>query len=205
MKRIIAALLLFTCTLTLSARELPSVSPAKAGLSETKLAEVDRFMERSVADEKISGGTVTSARDGQIAFFHTYGLMDRDAQKPVAPDTIFRIYSMSKSITTAGALTLCDAGKIKLDDPVAKYIPAFADVKVATTNGLRAPSRPMTIRDLMLHTSGLTYGEGPEALKEAYSRLKPRDSRDLADMAARLSQAPLAFDPGTDWTYSFGI
>src|SRR5262245_28180489 len=130
MKRIISGLFLVACALTLSARELPVVSPAKAGLSATKLAEVDRFMERSVADEKISGGTVVVARDGRVAFFRTYGLMDRDAQKPVAPDTIFRIYSMSKSITTAGALTLYDAGKLKLNDPVAKYIPAFADVKV---------------------------------------------------------------------------
>src|SRR6185503_11731676 len=98
---------------------------------------------RSVADQKISGGTVIIAHDGKIGFFHTYGLMDREAQKPVAPDTIFRIYSMSKAITTAGALTLYDAGKLKLDDPVAKYIPSFAGVKVATTNGLRTPSRSM--------------------------------------------------------------
>src|SRR5436190_16522613 len=110
MRRIVslASLVFFALSLPLSARELPLVSPAKAGLSETKLAEVDRFMERSVADQKISGGTVIIAHDGKIGFFHTYGLMDREAQKPVAPDTIFRIYSMSKAITTAGALTLYD-------------------------------------------------------------------------------------------------
>jgi CubicO group peptidase (beta-lactamase class C family) len=131
--------------------------------------------------------------------------MDREAKKLMSPDTIFRIYSMSKAITTAAALNLYDAGKIGLDDPVSKYIPSFANLKVATTNGLRGPARAVTIRDLMLHTSGLTYGAGPDALKEAYARLKPMDSTNLAEMAEKLSQVPLAFDPGTDWTYGVGI
>jgi CubicO group peptidase (beta-lactamase class C family) len=124
---------------------------------------------------------------GKIGFFHAYGLMDREAKKPMSPDTIFRIYSMSKAITTAAALNLYDAGKIGLDDPVSKYIPSFANLKVAATNGLRAPMRAVTVRDLMLHTSGLTYGAGPDALKEAYNRLKPMESTNLAEMAEKLS------------------
>ena len=199
------SLFLSTLTLTLPAREIPVVSPAKAGLSETKLAEVDQFMERQVADQKIAGGIVMISHKGKIGFFHTYGLMDHEAKKPMLPDTIFRIYSMSKAITTAAALKLYDAGKIGLDDPVSKYIPSFANLKVATTNGLRAPTRPMTIRDLMLHTAGLTYGNGPDALKEVYGRLKPMESVNLAEMAEKLSQVPLAFDPGTDWVYGVGI
>jgi CubicO group peptidase (beta-lactamase class C family) len=143
------------------AREIPMVAPSKAGLSESKLAEVDQFMQRQVADQKIAGGMVIISHKGNIGFFHTYGQMDREAKKPMRPDTIFRLYSMSKAITTTAALTLYDAGQIGLDDPVSKYIPSFANLKVATTNGLRAPARPMTIRDLMLHTSGLTYGSGP--------------------------------------------
>lgn len=207
MKKITSLLVLIfsSLTLALTAREIPVVTPAKAGLSETKLAEVDRFMEHAVADQKIAGGIVIVSHDGKIGFFHTYGLMDREAKKPMLPDTIFRIYSMSKAITTAAALTLYDAGKLGLDDPVSKYIPGFANLKVATTNGLHAPARPMTIRDLMLHTSGLTYGAGPDALKEAFSRLKPLESANLAEMAEKISQVPLAFDPGTDWTYGAGI
>lgn len=192
-------------TLTLAAREIPQVTPARAGLSETKLAEVDRFMEHAVADQKIAGGVVIISHDGKIGFFHTYGVMDREVKKPMSPDTIFRIYSMSKAITTAAALSLYDAGKLGLDDPVSKYIPSFANLKVATTNGLRAPARAVTILDLMLHTSGLTYGAGPDALKEAYSHLKPMESTNLAEMVEKLSQVPLAFDPGTDWTYGVGI
>jgi CubicO group peptidase (beta-lactamase class C family) len=199
------ALIFSTLALTLTGREIPHVVPAKAGLSETKLAEVDRFMEHQVADQKIAGGIVVISHYDKIGFFHAYGLMDREAKKPMWPDTIFRIYSMSKAITTAAALNLYDAGKIGLDDPVSKYIPGFANLKVAATNGLRAPMRAVTVRDLMLHTSGLTYGSGPDALKEAYNRLKPMGSTNLAEMADKLSQVPLAFDPGTDWAYGVGI
>jgi CubicO group peptidase (beta-lactamase class C family) len=198
--------LIFTSLLPASsAREIPMVTPAKAGLSEAKLAEIDPFMERQVAEQKLAGGIVMVSHGGKIGFFHSYGLRDREAHTPMAPDTIFRIYSMSKAITTTAALNLYEAGKLSLDDPVSKYIPSFTNLMVATTNGLRAPSRPVTVRDLMLHISGLTYGDGPDALKEAYSRLKPMESTNLADMAEKLSQVPLAFDPGTDWHYGVGV
>jgi CubicO group peptidase (beta-lactamase class C family) len=201
----LSGLILTSLTLASSAREIPVLAPEKAGLSEAKLAEVDRFMDRQVGEQKLAGGIVMVWHGGKIGFFHTYGLMDREAQKPMTPNTIFRIYSMSKAITTAAALNLHDAGKMGLDDPVSKYIPSFANLRVATTNGLRAPTRAVTIRDLMLHISGLTYGDGPDALKEAYSRLKPLESTNLAEMAEKLSQVPLAFDPGTDWNYGVGI
>ncbi len=207
MKRIASLIgfVLLSFNLVSTAREIPVVAPAKAGLSETKLAEVDRFMEREVADQKLPGGIVIVSHGGKIGFFRAYGLQDREAQKPMRTNTIFRIYSMSKAITTAAALNLYDAGKLGLDDPVSKYIPSFTNLMVATTNGLRPPLRPVTIRDLMLHISGLTYGDGPDALKEAYSRLKPMESTNLADMVEKLSQVPLAFDPGTDWHYGVGV
>jgi len=214
MKKIalLISLILSSLTLASIAREIPVVPPAQAGLSDARLAEVDQFMDRQVADQKISGGIVIVSRAGKIGFFHTYGLMDREARKAMAPDTIFRIYSMSKAITTAAALNLCDSGKIGLDDPVSKYIPSFANLTVATTNGLRPPTRPVTVRDLMLHISGLTYGgiaswatNFPDPVKEGFSRLKPMDSTDLAEMAEKLSHVPLAFDPETDWAYGVGI
>lgn len=198
-------LILAASALTLSAREIPVVLPARAGLSETKLAEVDQFMERQVADQKIAGGIVIISHNGKIGFFHTCGMMDIEAKKPMAPDTIFRIYSMSKAITTAAALNLCEAGKIGLDDPVAEYIPSFTNLQVATTNGLRAPTRLVTVKDLMLHTSGMTCGDGPDALEETYKHLKPLESTNLAEMAGKVSQVPLAFDPGTAWAYGLGI
>lgn len=201
----ISCLTLSTLTLTLAARELPQVAPAKAGLSESKLAEVDAFMRRQVADQQISGGIVMVSHRGKIGFFHTYGLMDIEGNKPMQRDTIFRIYSMSKAITTAAALTLYEEHKLGLDDPVSDYIPSFMNLRVAAPDGLRPPTRPMTVRDLMLHTSGLTYGGGPEALQEAYRQFKPMESANLAEMVEKLAQVPLAFDPGTDWMYGVGI
>jgi CubicO group peptidase (beta-lactamase class C family) len=187
------------------AHEIPIVPSVEAGLSKTKLAEVDRFMDGQVAQHKIAGGIVMVSHNGKIGLFHAYGKMDLESGKKMQPDTIFRIYSMSKAITTAAALHLVETGKIGLGDPVSQYIPSFANLKVATTNGLRAPTRPMTVRDLMLHTAGLTYGSGPEALTNAYARLKPMASTNLAEMAERLSQVPLAYDPGSDWIYSVAI
>jgi len=193
-------------TLSLTAREIPQVTPAQAKLSEAKLAEVNQFMQRAVTNQKIAGGIVVISHNGKIGLFNTYGSMDIGAKKPMAPDTIFRIYSMSKAITTTAALNLYDAGKIGLDDPVFFYIPSFAKLKVATTNGLREPARPVTIRDLLLYTSGLIYGGvGLASLKDAFKRLKPMESTNLAEMAEKLSQIPLAFDPGTDWSYGVNI
>ncbi len=188
-----------------NAREIPVVPPAKAGLSATKLAAVDQFMDHQVANQKIAGGIVIVEHAGKTGFFRAYGLQDRETKTPMAPDTIFRIYSMSKAITTAGALALYDAGKLGLADPVAKYIPSFTNLMVAAPDGLRSPTRPMTIRDLMLHTSGLTYGDGPKALQEAYERLQPMKSKNLAEMVEKLSQVPLAFDPGSNWNYGLSV
>lgn len=187
------------------AGEIPTVSGKELGFDDQKLTEVDKFMTRQVDDKKIAGGIIVVARNGKVGFFNVYGLKDVETHKAMERDTIFRLFSMSKSVTTAAALTLFDAGKIGLEDPVSKYIPSFGDLKVATSEGLRPANRPMTIKDLMLHTSGLTYGAGPDAVKEAYSRLKPMEASDLDQMATRLSQCPLAFDPGTDWGYSVSI
>lgn len=123
----------------LAAGEVPLAPTVDTGLSTTKLAAVDKFMEQQVADNKIAGGVVIVSHDGKIGFIHAYGKMDLEANQPMRTDTIFRIYSMSKAITTAAALNLVDAGKIGVDDPVSKYIPSFADLKVATKSGLRAP------------------------------------------------------------------
>jgi len=202
----ISCLIFSTLTFTLAAREIPQVTPEQAHLSGAKLAGVDAFMERQVADQQIAGGIVMVSHRGEVGFFHTYGLMDLETNKPMRQDTIFRIYSMSKAITSAAALKLCDERKLGLDDPVSKYIPSFANLQVATPDSSHAPTRPMTVRDLMLHTSGLTYGRvGPPALIDAYDRLKPLESANLTEMVEKLSQAPLAFDPGTDWIYGVGI
>jgi CubicO group peptidase (beta-lactamase class C family) len=121
--------------------------------------------------------------------------MNLEADKPMRADAIFRIYSMTKAIATAAALTLVEEGKLGLDDPVGKWVAELKDLKVKTPEGPRDPARPPTVKDLMLHIAGFTYGEHAKAL----------ESKDLDEMGAKLAKIPLAYDPGKDWQYSISI
>jgi CubicO group peptidase (beta-lactamase class C family) len=155
-------------------------------------------------------------RDGKTVYFSSFGVRDPGTKEPMTPDSIFRIYSMSKPITTVAAMMLAEEGKLQLDDPLSKYIPAFANVKVGIekkaedgTLGLdRVPAkRPITIQDVMRHTSGITYGFFGEGLvKKAYvdAHVFTGDV-DNAEFAERIAKLPLAYQPGTTWDYSHSI
>jgi CubicO group peptidase (beta-lactamase class C family) len=121
------------------------------------------------------------------------------------PDAIFRIYSMTKAIVTAAALQLVDDGKLKLDAPIGESVPELRDLQVAVADGARAPSRPPTVKDLMLHTAGFLYGNADRPGGKLYQEKKPLEAPSLDEMARRLSAIPLAFDPGKDWVYSLSI
>ena len=137
-------------------------------MSAEKLAKVSEIMNRLRQRRKIAGGIVLIARNGKVVFQETYGLRQLDKQRdrklPVERDTIFRIYSMSKAITSAAVLMLVDEGKLDLDAPVAKYLPEFAEMKVVDGDRVsggkteRPAKSPITVKDLLRHTSGLTYG-----------------------------------------------
>ena len=127
-------------------------------MSAEKLAKVGEIMNGFVKDKKIAGGIVLVARNGKVVFQETYGLRNLDGKLPVENDTIFRIYSMSKAITSAAALMLVDDGKLDLDAPVSKYLPEFADTKVADGEKERPAKLPITVKDLFRHTSGIVYG-----------------------------------------------
>ncbi len=186
------------------AKELPPAKPEDVGMSSTK---VDEVMLDYVAKKKLAGAIVAVARKGKVVHFGTYGKMDLAGDKEMTDDAIFRIYSMSKAITTAAALTLLEEGKYSLDDPVSKYIPEFKDLTV-WKNGKAVPAKKaMTVKHLMLHTAGLSYGfigNGP--VERLYKKKKPTD-RDgtLPGMIKTLSDIPLAFEPGTKWQYSASI
>lgn len=189
------------------AAELPASTPAAEGMSAEKLAKVGEIMNRLIEDKKIAGGTVLVARNGKLMFQETYGLRNLDGKLPVERDTIFRIYSMSKAITSAAALMLVDEGRLELDAPVAKYLPAFAEMKVVDGEAERAAKSPIAVKDLFLHTSGITYGKPDgsptEKLFEAVDVLDMPS--DLALMSTKLGQIPLEFDPGTQWKYGASI
>ena len=147
--------------------------PAEAGLSPKALARIGDYLKNEIATNKIPGAVMMIQRRGKVAYYETFGVRDPATKAPMTANTIFRIYSMSKPITTVAAMMLVEEGKLQLGDPVANYIPAFKDVKVGvekkgedgkTTLDLVPSRRPMTVQDLMRHTSGITYGFFGEGL-----------------------------------------
>jgi len=186
------------------AGQLSAASPKDVGMSAEKLAGVKTAVQGLVDDKKVAGATVVVARKGKIAFFETFGMMDIAAKKPMAKDTILRFYSMTKPITSVAVMMLYEEGKIKLDDPVSEYIPRFKELKVYSESGNEALKRPMTIRDLLCHTSGLTYGFfGNTAIDQMYREKNVFDRESsLEDMVDKLGEIPLLYQPGTRWHYS---
>jgi CubicO group peptidase (beta-lactamase class C family) len=187
------------------AQEAPRGVPEEVGLSSAKL---DRALAvaKDMVDKKQTAGVVSLImRRGKVARLDTVGMMDIDAGKPMQPDTIFRIYSMTKPITTVAAAILWEEGRFQLDDPVSKYLPEFKNLRVYAGKGKEpeALKREVTIRDLMRHTSGLTYGvftnTGVDAMYRDKKVLDP--SSTLADMVAKLSTIPLLYQPGTHFHY----
>jgi CubicO group peptidase (beta-lactamase class C family) len=176
-------------------------------MSAEKLAKVGEIMNGFVKDKKIAGGIVLIARNGKVVFQETYGLRNLDGKLPVEHDTIFRIYSLSKAITSAAALTLVEEGKLDLDAPVSTYLPEFAETKVFDGDKERPAKSPITVRDLFRHTSGITYGGAvgspTEKLIELTNVLDMQS--DLGVMSAKLGQIPFEFDPGTKWKYGASI
>jgi CubicO group peptidase (beta-lactamase class C family) len=189
------------------AAELSTSTPEAEGMSAEKLAKVGEIMDGFIKDKKIAGGTVLIARNGKLVFQETYGLRNLEGKQPVERDTIFRIYSMSKAITSAAALMLVEEGKLDLDAPVSKYLPEFAEAKVFDDDKTRAAKSPITVKDLFRHTSGITYGDAAgtatEKLFEATNALDKQS--DLEEMSTKLSQIPLEFDPGSKWKYGASI
>ena len=171
----------------------PLVAPESVGFSTDGLKALQRTMHALVDDGKLAGVTTLVARHGKVVHRDAYGVQDLTARKPVASDTIFRIASMTKPIVGVAMMMLWEQGKWTLDDPVAKHIPEFAGLKVATPGGEVAQTSPMTMRQLMSHTAGFDVNDG-------YAKASLR-SADLQAMIAKLATLPLAAQPGSDWRY----
>jgi CubicO group peptidase (beta-lactamase class C family) len=214
MKSIKRVALCFAATFCLPAiliaYELPTAAPEAVGLSAEKLKDVKTAMQKLVDNNRIAGGVFVVARRGKVVQFEACGMMDIEAAKPMKRDTIFRFFSMSKPITTVAAMMLYEQGKIKLDDPVSKYIPQFKGLKVVADPDAEeiekvAANREMTVRDLMRHTSGLTYGFfGNTAVDKLYRKSVQLGGNrtTLKDMTKNLAEIPLLYQPGTKWHYS---
>lgn len=183
---------------------LPVVEPAKVGISTEKLGEIRTVLQGYVGKGNLPGFLTVIARKGQIVHFETIGMRDVENKKPVEPDTIFRIYSMSKPITSVAVMILFDGGKLKMDDPVEKFIPAFKNMKVFNSEQTEThdAKTKMTIKHLLTHTSGLTYGWGNKPVDKLYGKIKVfNKGSTLAEMTEKLGDIPLVHEPGTRWTY----
>jgi CubicO group peptidase (beta-lactamase class C family) len=181
-------------------------------MSSERLGKLHEAMQGLVEEGRLAGITTMIARHGRIADFRTYGYRDIEADDPMAEDDIFRIYSMSKPITGVALMMLYEEGKFRLSDPVRRYIPEFADLKVAASWGPEGPvledaDHAMTIRELMTHTAGLAYGIGdPHPADRLYASEGVLDSSGtLEDMIHKLAELPLRQQPGTRWSYSIAV
>jgi CubicO group peptidase (beta-lactamase class C family) len=177
-------------------------------MSRSRLERIRPAMQAYVDRGTFAGVATLIARNGVIVHEEQFGLRDKEAETPMTADTIFRLYSMTKPIICAALMILFEEGRFHLIDPVAKYIPAFGPVKVLGPDGvLVKPARPMTVRDLMAHTSGLTYHflEDSEVGKIYAGSKLPRADVSLEAAIDDLARFPLAFHPGSRWHYSVGI
>jgi CubicO group peptidase (beta-lactamase class C family) len=185
--------------------------PEALGLDGERLARIPRFFQSYVDDGKLAGVLTLVSRRGQVVHCEARGSADVEAGTPMAADTVVRIYSMTKPVTSVALMALHEEGRFQLDDPVSRFIPAFADLRVwADGTPLQFvttfPEREMTIRDLLTHTSGLTYGFMARHPVDALYRRRGIGGLDkvgtLAGMVDSLAELPLLFSPGTRWSYS---
>ena len=183
-------------------QETPRPNPEAAGLSPARLREATDLLARYVAERKIAGAVAAVARRGRLGYFEAVGVQDLETRVPMQARSLFRIYSMTRPITAVAVMMLHEEGKFDLDDPVARFIPEFKNAVVAGPAGSapRAPARAMTVRDLLLHTSGLQ-----PRTSEIYQREQVRSRTiTMSQFVANLVRVPLMEDPGTRYRYSEG-
>jgi CubicO group peptidase (beta-lactamase class C family) len=187
---------------------LPTAKPEEVGLSQAALDRLSAALTDRIASGHIPGAVALVARHGKVAYHQSFGRLDPSSDAPMGTDAIFRIYSMTKAIVSVATMMLWEEGRLLLSDPIGKYIPAFASTQVGVVNGdsytLTAPNNPITVQDLLRHTSGLTYefrGTGP--IHKAYGEARiARFKQTNADQAEELAGLPLLHQPGTAWEYS---
>ena len=195
--------LCYTTVLAEPVNPLNMVKPEKVGMDAKKLKLVDQKMEELIKEDRLAGGIVVVARKGKVVHFGTYGKRDLENNLPVEKDTIFRIYSMTKAITSVAALMLNEEGKLSLEDPLSKYFPSLQAMKVLDKDELVEAKSEATVADLLRHTSGLTYAwSSNKKISQAFkdAGVLFRDKKGVP-MVSGMDRVPLLFQPGTDWVY----
>lgn len=185
-----------------------ATSSAGAGMSAERLQRLDAHFSKYVDEGKLAGVVTWLARRGEVVHESAYGMADIAAQRPMTTDSYFYVYSMTKPITSVALLMLYEEGRFQLNDPVARYLPELANLKLYVSDGpggrmvLRDPARQPTIEDVFRHTAGFLYGFGGErGVDKAYAEANVMGGT-LAELTERLGTVPLAYEPGTQWVYS---
>lgn len=216
--RLVSFLICVVCSLSAFAQELPKLArPEDAGFSSERLSRITQFFQGEVDRGAIPGAVLLVSRNGKLVYRQAIGYQDRENKVSMKADTVFRIFSMTKPIATVAVMMLAEEGKIDVMAPVAQYLPEFKDVKVGVekldsatgkpTLALENPVRPMTVQDLLRHTSGLVYGPfGNTLVHQAYNQANLFDpGQTLAEFVTKLSRLPLAHQPGSTWEYGMSI
>jgi CubicO group peptidase (beta-lactamase class C family) len=195
--------------------DLHTVQPESAGFSAGRLERLDQLFQSYIKNEKLAGISAAVARQGKTVYLNKFGWMDKDAQKLIEFESIFRIASMSKPVTSVAAMMLYEKGLFQLNTPVREFIPAFKNLKVAKSWNDSGPeledlNHEVTMRNLFTHTSGLTYGSNPDdpldrMIQERGKQLEKGPEMDMGEIVAELVKFPLAFQPGTKWRYGYNI
>lgn len=226
----LAVALLAALSSSVAAKEIGTSKPERQGYSSERLEKITAFMNGKVEDGTMVGGMGVIARNGKIIYQQTYGLADREENRIMEDDAIYRIYSMSKPITGVALMMLYEEGKFRLNDPIAMYMPEFANLQVATSTAgtnivsdgttsrtvgsgdesligkWRKAARQPTIRDLLRHTAGMTYGVfGNTEVDQLYRKAGLLGDTTLAEFTKALGQLPLQYDPGSQWHYSVSV
>jgi len=215
LRRAFTPVVLFACCVVAAlAQDLPKVSrPEEAGFSSERLNRITQFFQSEVDKGTIPGAVVVVGRNGKMVYRQAVGYQNREKKTPMKVDSVFRIFSMTKPVTTVAVMMLAEEGKIDVMAPAAHYLPEFKDVKVGVESmdpaggkpmlKLEAPARPMTVQDLLRHTSGLVYGPfGNTLVHQEYNKANLFDpGQTLAEFVSKISKLPLAHQPGTVWEY----
>jgi CubicO group peptidase (beta-lactamase class C family) len=214
-RRIIPVLLGFlVLSICAIAQDLPAGKPESVGLSSERLERIGSAVQHDIDDKRIAGAVTLVIRHGHVAWFKSQGMMDREANKPMAPDAMFRICSMTKPITSVAVMMLYEEGRFLLDDPVSKYLPEFENPKVLVKPASGEPysipaTKEITIRDLLRHTSGITYNWNKD-LGPMYDQARVASGLlqydgTIGDSVKHLAGLPLLFNPGDRFEYSLGV
>ncbi len=201
------AVLLSSLTLCAAADSLPVAKPEAVGLSSARLERLAQAIKQDVDHGRMPGAVVAIARKGKLAYYESFGFVDKASGTPMPKDAIFALASMTKPMAAVAALMLAEQGDLLLNDPIGNYLPDLKDMKVAGPHGIEAAHRQPTLQDMLRHTAGVSYGNrGDTPLHKLYeAKLKSAANQSGAEFLQELGKLPLHYQPGTQWEYSHGL